>query len=157
MRRLVFLAFLFLALRTVAPAAPAPGQYDRVDVAPTWTSVYVGTVRMRMPTFVRHGGTYTAPYSATVFPFFFYSEKGVLTVAISAAQLADLTHGKPIDFSGKAVRSDGAIRRVTGRATPKNAIQGALKVRVYVTKRIDLVFHTTYRFPDAARAPAGGK
>jgi hypothetical protein len=44
------------------------------------------------------------------------------------------------------VRSDGVERRVEGKATPVDATSGKIKVRVFVSKRIELIFNTTYRF-----------
>lgn len=146
LRRLLFLSF-GLALLHPAVAADLPAnRYDHVAVAPTKTSVYIATVAMKMPTFVRQGGTYTAAYEADVFPFFFEDEKGTLSVDVSDAQLEQLAQGKTIDFGGRGVRSDGVVRRVEARATPRDAESGALKVKVYVSKRIVLVFNTTYRF-----------
>ncbi len=37
-------------------------------------------------------------------------------------------------------------RSITGRAVPEDATQGKLKVRVFVSKNIQLIFNTTYRF-----------
>ena len=48
----------------------------------------------------------------------------------------------------RAVREDGAERRVEGKATPINRAAGKIKVRVFYSKRIELIFNTTYRFPD---------
>jgi hypothetical protein len=120
--------------------------WQHVDVAPTKTSIYVGVVSMTMPTFTRGAGTYTATYSAKVFPYFFYNETGTLTVDFSDAQLGDLAAGKPIDITGTAVRTDGATRKVTAKATPSDSRSGKLDVHVHYSKRIELIFHTTYRF-----------
>lgn len=142
--------FLMIGLGLVATARAdaLARRYGRVEVAPTKTSIYIGSISMTMPTFVRHGSAYAAAYSAKVFPYFFYNERGTLTVDITDAQLAALAAGQPIDFAGHAVNDRGAERRVTGSATPWDARTGALKVRVYVSKRISLTFHTTYRFGD---------
>lgn len=134
------------AAATEHPQADTAGQYARVDVAPTKTSIYVGVVSMTMPTLARHGGTYEAPYTASVFPLFFYNEKGRLFIDISDAQLDQLAHGAAIEFSGRGVRDDGAVRTVTGKATPTDAQSGKLKVRVWVSKHVELIFNTTYRF-----------
>lgn len=150
LRRLLFLSFALAFQLTLGAAEPPAARYARVSVAPTKTSVYVATVTMKMPTFVRHGGTYAAPYKAEVFPFFFENENGTLSVDVSDAQLDALAHGKTIEFTGRALRSDGIVRRVEARATPRDATAGALKVKVYVSKRIVLVFNTTYRFEAAA-------
>ena len=128
-----------------------PPGYTRVVVAPAKTSIYLGTVSMTMPAFVRVSGGFEAAYTAKVFPFFFYNETGRLRVEIPAASLRQLERGEAIDFKGRAVCEDGAERRVEGRATPANGASGKLKVRVFYSKRIELIFNTTYRFPDAKR------
>ena len=146
-------AVLAAATPSPAPASPAPAgaaatpqHWDRVSVAPTRTSIYIGSVRMAMPTFSREGQGYVAPYRATVFPYFFYNESGTLRVAVTDAQLATLASGQAIAFTGEALRTDGARRRVTGRATPVNPSSGRLDVHVFVSRHIELSFHTTYRF-----------
>ncbi len=135
------------AMALAARGAELPlSRLDRVDIAPTKTSVYVGTVTMTMPTFVRKNGVYQAPYSARVFPFFFYNEKGRLLVEISDDTLRKLERGEAIEFKGRGVRDDGVERRVEGKATPVDATSGKIKVRVFVSKRLELIFNTTYRF-----------
>lgn len=101
---------------------------------------------MTMPTFERKGGAFVAAYTAKVFPFAFYNEKGVLSVDVSDDQLARLARGETIEFTGRAERTDGAERKVSGKATPADATSGKLKVRVTVSKRVELIFNTTYRF-----------
>lgn len=148
---------LLLALGTLLRAAPdvaPPRGFERVVVAPTKTSIYVGTISMTMPPFVRKDGRYEAAYVAKVFPYFFYNEHGLLSVEVSDEMLAALARGEPIAFKGRAVRSDGTERRVEGKATPGDARSGKLKVRVFVSRRIELIFNTTYRFePVESRQP----
>jgi hypothetical protein len=140
--------FVFACLASGLGLAIARGaDYSRVDVAPTRTSIYVGTVSMTMPTFVRSEGAFVSSYVAKVFPYFFYNENGRLTVDISDDALRQLARGEAIEFTGRAVRTDGAERRVEGKATPIDATSGKLKVRVFYSKRIELIFNTTYRFP----------
>ena len=148
----MFRETLLLGLATATLAASPsraraePAAWRAVEVAPAKTSIYVGMVTMTMPTFARAGETYAATYTAKVFPYFFYNETGRLTVNVTDVQLADLAAGKTIAFSGEAVRTDGAHRKVTARAVPSDATYGKLDVHVYVSKRIELIFHTTYRF-----------
>lgn len=132
----------------IAADAPSTG-YARVLVAPAKTSIYLGTVSMTMPGFVRVNGGYEADYAAKVFPFFFYNEAGRLRVEISDGLLRQLERGEVIEFTGRAVRDDGAERHVEGKATPADAATGKIKVRVFYSKRVELIFNTTYRFPDA--------
>jgi hypothetical protein len=139
------------------PAMPGPlGRYGKVEVAPAKTSVYVGTVTMTMPPFVRQAGVYEADYAAKVFPYFFLNESGRISIDFSDEQLRQLAGGQTVEFKGRGVRADGVERRIEGKATPADAVSGKIKVRVFVSKRTELIFNTTYRFPDspgAARAP----
>jgi hypothetical protein len=137
---------LALGLLLARAAEPAAGRFDRVHVEPTKTSIYLGTVSMTMPTLTRANGIYEAAYTAKVFPFFFYNESGRLAIEISDEALRKLEAGEPIEFKGHGVRDDGAERRVEGKATPVDATSGKLKVRVFYSKRIELIFNTTYRF-----------
>lgn len=123
--------------------------YASVVVAPTKTSIYVGSVSMTMPAFGRVNGGYETTYVAKVFPYFFYNENGRLRVEISDESLRKLARGEAIEFQGRAIREDGAERRVEGKATPTDARTGKIKVRVFYSKRVELIFNTTYRFPDA--------
>jgi len=145
----LLLAVGLLASARGAPAADRPAEvYARVEIAPTKTSIYVGTVSMTMPAFSRTAGMYTSTYVAKVFPFFFSNESGQLSVEISDTLLHQLGRGESIEFRGRAVNESGAERRIEGRATPADASSGKLKVRVFVSRRIELIFNTTYRFPD---------
>ena len=139
--------------RCIGAGEDALPAFARVDVAPTSTSIYLGTVAMSMPPFTREGQGYQSRYVAKVFPFFFYNETGTMRVELPDEALRKLAGGQPIDFTGLARRADGAERRVAGRATPNDAVSGKLKVRVFYSKRIELIFNTTYRFRESL-APA---
>ena len=129
-----------------AAESAAPGDYARVQVAPSKTSIYIGVVSMTTPTFVRKDGAYETTYTAKVFPYFFYNEAGQLTIEMSDEQLGALARGETVEFKGRGVRDDGTVRRVEGKATPADAKSGKLKVRVFVSKKVELIFNTTYRF-----------
>ena len=151
MRRLqrVILVMLVLAPIALPGAGEPPARFNRVEVAPTWTSIYIGTVSLKMPAFARAAaGDYETTYAARVFPYFFYNENGRLTIRVSAEALRQLERGEVIEFSGRAVNQQGAERRVEGKATPADPASGKIKVRVFVSPRIELIFNTTYRFPD---------
>lgn len=163
-----FIALLALALaggigraaeQAVATAeAPVKG-YESVEVAASKTSIYLGYVSMRMPTFARKGEAFESTYVAKVVPFVFYNESGKLSVQFTDEMLRQLERGEAVDFKGLAVRDDGAERPVTGRATPAGVgiREGKIKVRVAYSKKLELIFNTSYRFPDAtAKPPAGG-
>ncbi|HVS52814.1 MAG TPA: hypothetical protein VHD62_10700 [Opitutaceae bacterium] len=108
-----------------------------------------------MPAFARKDGVYESSYTAKVFPYFFANESGRLFIAVSDEQLRQLASGTAIEFKGRAVRNDGTERRVEGRAMPADAVSGKLKVRVFVSARIELIFNTTYRL--APKSPTAAK
>ncbi len=140
------------ALVLAGPARAAEASLDhlaRVAIEPTKTSIYIGTVAMTMPTFVRKNGSYESSYAAKVFPYFFYNEKGTLAITLSDENLRKLARGEPVEFSGRAVNTSGEERRIEGKATPaeaSNGMSGKIKVRVWVSKRVELIFNTNYRF-----------
>jgi hypothetical protein len=142
--------FLATALSAAELPAPAPA-FEKVVIAPTRTSIYVGSVALTLEPFLRREDTYSAAYQAKVFPYFFLSERGELAVSVSEELLRKLQAGEPIDFSGRAVNRDGEERRIEGRATPAETLSGKLKVRVFVSPRIELIFNTTYRFEPSGR------
>ena len=103
---------LALALAAGAAEAEAPfSTFARVTIEPTKTSIYIGTVAMTMPPFVRKNGTYESTYAAKVFPYFFSNEKGTLAITLSDESLRKLERGEPVEFSGRAVNTVGEERR----------------------------------------------
>ncbi|MBI5693487.1 MAG: hypothetical protein HZC55_25710 [Verrucomicrobia bacterium] len=142
------LAFALFAASALGAAENPPPRRDRVEVEPTWTSIYVGTVSLQMPPFVRNGaGDFESTYVARVLPFFFYNESGRLAIQVPDESLRRLAAGEAVEFSGRAVNEKGEPRRVEGKATPSGPDAGKIKVRVFVSARIELIFNTTYRFP----------
>ncbi|MFO1450799.1 MAG: hypothetical protein U1F61_21750 [Opitutaceae bacterium] len=131
------------------PAAPAQPVTTEVSVAPTRTSIYIGTVSLTMPTFQRDGAMYQSTYVCKVFPYFFYNEKGTLAIEVPDGELARLAAGETITFKGRAETTEGKPRRIEGRAVPSSPTEGKIKVRVFVTEKLELIFNTTYRFPTA--------
>lgn len=140
-----------LALAAAAGAARAP--YDTVTVEPTRTSIYVGSVRLRMPPFTRKGDAYESTYVAKVRPYFFASESGTIRIEFEDEALRRLAAGETVEFTGEGRNEDGDLRPVTGRAVPTDARSGRIKVRVRVSPRIELIFNTTYRFAGDPATP----
>jgi hypothetical protein len=138
-------------LATTTPAGAPHGNHNaEVTIEPAKTSIYVGTVSLTMLPLTRHDGVYTTDYTARVFPFFFYSEKGSISIEFSDGQLRQLRSGETVKFKGHARKSSGTPRRIEGRAVPDSSdpTHGKIKVRVGVSKRIELVFNTVYRFSE---------
>jgi hypothetical protein len=129
------------------PASPPLNpRYRRVEVTPTRTSIYIGTVSLTLPPLVRRNNEYATTYEAKVFPFFFYNETGRLWIECSDDQLRQLERGERVSFQGRARRADGKEHRVEGTVSPADGTSGKVKVRVFATASVELIFNTTYRF-----------
>ena len=140
---MLFLAGLTAALHGEAALDP---RYNKAAVEPVTTSIYIGYVKLTVPMFTRTPTGYVSNYDASVFPFFFWSEHGQMTIEASDDDLRRLARGETVQFKGHAENSDGEARPIEGRAVPQDAAQGKLKVRVFVSKNIQLIFNTTYHF-----------
>jgi hypothetical protein len=138
-------ALLFLAAARAAAGTPVPALYDRVEVPPLKASIVIGSVTLTATPFVRHGQGYDARYAAHVFPYSFFDEAGTLRIDFPDADLRRLASGQPVAFTGRAVRDDGAVRRVDGRVTPEGPDRGRIKVRVSVGRGLSLTFSAAYR------------
>jgi hypothetical protein len=146
-RRFLLLACGFLRAAAGAPAeetAPAPVDCVTAEIAPASTSIYIGTVKLTVSPMTRHGNAYSSTYTAKVFPYFFYNETGQFRMEVSDADLFRLASGQAIDVVGDALRSDGVDRQVRAHATPSSLADGQVKVRVVISPRLTLIFHTTY-------------
>ena len=145
----LFVLVLALAFAVVARGEdPTLLSYGKVTVEPVKTSIYVGNVTLTMPTFTRDGTKYATTYAAKVFPYFFYNEKGKLWIEFSDDDLRRLERNETVNFTGHATSDDREERRIEGRAVPSDAISGKIKVRVFVSAKIELIFNTTYRFAE---------
>ena len=153
-RHLICAVSGLLALGAFA-ADESLARYDRVAVDPAKTSIYIGSVTMSFTPATRKAGVYEAEYAAKVFPYFFMGEKGKLALDAPDEALRRLARGETVQFTGRGVSTDGSERRFEGEATPSDAASGKLKIRVFVSPRIKLIFNTTYQFIEReAPAPA---
>jgi hypothetical protein len=119
-------------------------RYAVVDIKPSVASLYIATVTMTMPPFVRKGAVYSSTYTAKVFPYFFYSEKGRIWIVVTDDDLRRASKGEAVDFKGHAMSDSGEERRVDGHAVPGGPRNGKIRVRVFVTRRISLNYDTVY-------------
>ncbi|HEY9154386.1 MAG TPA: hypothetical protein VIM69_04605 [Opitutaceae bacterium] len=119
-----------------------------VVIDPVKTSIYVGSVTLRTAPMKRTGESYEADYTAKVFPYFFESEKGHLSITFTNDDLATLAKGQVVFFKGHAENADHEPRRIEGRALPADPTHGKIKVRVFVTQKIQLIFNAEYRFAE---------
>jgi hypothetical protein len=146
MRFRAFALGALLTLLTTALSGAAP--HDQVVIPPAKTSIYIGSVTLIPTVLRREDGRYRADYRAKVFPYFFYNEEGTLWIDFSDEQLAQLNRGERVEFAGTAKNKDGEERRITGHATANapGATAGTIKVRIWVTPKIELIFNSSYTF-----------
>lgn len=140
-RFVVVLSALLCAAATAAEGtAPAP---ERVTVPAMKTSIYVGSVTLTTSEFRHDGDKFSATYDAKVFPWFFWSETGGITITVTAADFARLARGETVEFAGEAFNHKNKPRKVTGRAQPADARSGKIKVRIHVDD-VELIFNGRY-------------
>lgn len=136
---------LLLSLAFAAAGFATDGTIvERVSVPPMKTSIYVGSVTLTTSEFKRAGDQFSATYEAKVFPWFFWSETGGITIQVPPADLARLARGETIEFTGDAFNHKNKPRKVTGRAQPADAAAGKIKVRIHVDD-VELIFNGPYR------------
>ncbi|MBI3884300.1 MAG: hypothetical protein HY302_01000 [Opitutae bacterium] len=153
MRPSVFFLLAFAGaavLLRAEPPAHAPTGWERVNVAPMKTSIYVGSVTLSTQTFERHGSTLSTTYEAKVFPWFFWGETGRITITLADAELAHLAKGETAEFTGEAFNHKNKPRHVSGRAQPVDSTSGKMKIRIKVDD-LELIFNGTYHFDETAK------
>lgn len=125
---------------------PLPAFYQRATVATAKTSIYIGNVKLSTESFTREGDVYSSTYVAKVFPLFFMSESGRISITITDDNLRQLAAGERVHFTGEGFDTSEEPRKIEGHADPADERSGKIKVRVWVSKNIELIFNTTYRF-----------
>jgi hypothetical protein len=143
-RRFTAAVLAVLALSAPLRAADPLAKYATVDIKACTTSIYIATVTMIMPPFVRRNAVYSSTYYAKVFPYFLFNERGRIWIAITDDELRRAEKGEPVSFTGRAINNKGDERRVDGNATPTGPRSGNIRVRVFVTRKISLTYDTTY-------------
>jgi hypothetical protein len=148
---------LVLALFGTATLFAAPllrSEWNRVQVDPLKTSIYVGSVTLATTPFKRDSDTLTANYVAKVFPWFFWGETGQITIHFSAGDMGKLQRGERSEFTGEAINQKQKFRTVTGYADPTDNQSGKIKVRIAVDD-LELIFNGPYTLSSFAMLAEG--
>jgi hypothetical protein len=148
------IAFALASAASALGAGDDLARFSEVAITPATAFIYVGTVTMTIPPFVRHNGVYSSTYTARVFPYF-YSERGRIWITVPDEALRRVASGQSVEFTGRAVNEDGEGRKVVGHASPSGRTAGSIQVRVFVTRRISITYDTTYELvgPDDPPPP----
>ncbi len=128
-----------------AENAPIQTGWDHVSLPTMKTSIYVGSVTLTTKVLERQGSMLATTYEARVFPWFFWSETGRITLTLSDANLASLAKGEATEFTGEAFNQKNKSRKVTGRVQPVDISSGKIKLRI-LADGVELVFNSTYQF-----------
>lgn len=143
-RRPLTLILLALAGTGCLQGADDLSRFNEIEIKPSSLQLYIATVSMSFSRFVRTNVVLSSTYEADVFPYFFWSEKGRIWIALPDETLEKVLHGEAVDFKGHALNDSGDERRIEGRATPTGPTSGKIKVRVIISKRIVLTYYSTY-------------
>jgi hypothetical protein len=138
-------------VRAADDAALRPFSVIRVE--PAKTSIYIGSVTLTAQPFIRKPSGYSSTYVARVFPYYFISERGRLSVHATDEMLRRAARGESVEFEGLGINENGDERKIEGRATPTGPSRGRMQVRIHVSKHILLTFNTVYTLPNAKSAP----
>lgn len=150
MRRFIAPVVLILfAAVTLRGADDGMARFNVVDIKPSVANLFIASVTMSMPPFVRKKTVYSSTYYAKVFPYFFYSERGRIWIVVPEADLQRAAQGQPVDFVGHALSDSGEQRKVEGHAIPTGPTAGKIRVRVFISRRIALNYDTTYELKGA--------
>ena len=133
-----------------ADTSQALGEWDSVTVPPVKTSIYVGSVTLTTGVFQRVGDRFHTTYEAKVWPWFFWSESGRITITLPPADLERLARGERVEFTGEALNHKNKPRHVTGHADRADAATGKIKVRIGVDDT-EIIFNGTYRFNNVVK------
>jgi hypothetical protein len=149
----VAVAALFLVVAAV-PASAEPGRsgkkrgLHKLSIEPSSASLAGGKARLILTSLVRTSGAYVGDYELKVTPYFFKSEKGKLSLAVSDQALQKLAQSSPADFAGNATTAGSGLSRPTRvKAIPSANDRGMLKISV-ATENGPMVFNTSYRFAE---------
>ncbi|MCF7688430.1 MAG: hypothetical protein K9M98_04725 [Cephaloticoccus sp.] len=137
---------LLFALLGVLPLTGAPlaqPEWNRVQVDPMKTSIYVGSVTLTTAPFKQAGDAFVSTYAARVFPWLFWNETGRISIKLSETDRAKLQRGERTEFTGEAFNHKNKPRKVTGYAEPRGSDTGKIKVRIGVDD-LELIFNGVY-------------
>lgn len=142
----VLIVFLVLGSGAVFPSALLAGSGDaNLAVATSSSSLAGCTAKLIVGTLRREGDNYVGNYRLKVFPYFFKSEKGRLSIRVSKPTLRRIRRGRAIIFAGQASAEGTALtRKIAGKATPSGKNAGALDFTI-TTENGPLVYKTSYR------------
>lgn len=143
------LLLLFVASFTTRaePAADlVPRSAPRIVIKSSSASLAGGKATLLASTLRRQEDKYIGSYQLKVTPYFFKSESGSLSVAVSDESLSKLAAGSPVSCAGMAVSAGSRKgRAITVKAIPASvgSRNGTLTIKI-PTENGELLFTPSY-------------
>lgn len=137
---------LLSAISGVSAADLMASGASRMVIQPSSASLAGGKARLTTTALHRKGAKYVGNYEIKVTPYFFKSESGTLSVAVTNASLSKLAAGSPVSFTGSAITSGTHERRgIMVKATPHGvgSPNGTLTIAI-ATENGELLFASSY-------------
>lgn len=126
------------------PSTNRPPSALKLIIGPSSTTAAGGTVHLNVGELNLIAGTFQGDYRINVVPYAFKNEKGKLTIEAPNDSLRKLTNQMAVDFVGKAIDTDAAMRRIDGTITPTSHNKGTVLLW-FVSGKKKMTFQTTYR------------
>jgi hypothetical protein len=142
----VLLIGMFSAVNRASAADRMASGTSRMVIQPSSASLAGAKARLSASELQREGAKYVGNYQISVTPYFFKSETGTMSVAVSNASLSKLAAGSPVSFTGSAVTSGTNERRgIMVKATPHGvgSPNGTLTISI-ATENGELLFASSY-------------
>jgi hypothetical protein len=138
-------AHSFAVAQALSSTNQSPAVTKKFLIAPSSSSLAGGSAKLVVGALSREPGTYVGDYRIKVFPYFFKSETGRLSMQVSDLALSKLTQGVPVELIGRATTNGtGKTRAITASAMPSANDCGAL-IFAIATIEGKLIFNTSYR------------
>jgi len=103
----------------------------------------------------RSNGTYVGEFKVNIFPYFFKSDRGRLSINVPDQALAAMNKGKPVAVNGTSTSAkNGVVRRVEITAMPQDRDHGTVSLW-FLAGDQKMIFTTSYHFTNHAVATAG--
>lgn len=145
------LCVLLVVASVIISAASAadhrvPGGASRMVIEPSSASLAGAKAQLMATALQRKDAKYTGSYQLKVTPYFFKSESGTLSVAVSDESLRKLAAGSAVKFAGSAVTTGSSKKRpITVKALPDGvgSQNGTLTISI-ATENGELLFTSSY-------------
>jgi len=128
-------------------AAPATNPAGRVLILENSTMpLTTAKATLIVGPLTRTNGVYVGDFKVKVFPYFFKSDRGWLSIKVPDQALAAMDQGKPVAVTGTSTSAkNGVVRHVEITVMPKDHDHGIVSIWFMVGDQ-KMIFTTVYQF-----------